>query len=383
MPMRPLRILPLFLLLPACGRGDAAGETGPPDEQPAETAPTPGRVALSPTAIAAAGIRVQAVAAAELPSASGALEIPGQVEFDSSRIAVVSPRASGRLERMTAVPGERIGSAAPVAYLSSPDYLAAQSDLVQAARRARLLEGTADAEGAGALLGAARQRLLLLGATEAEIRRLLEGAEPSLLLPVRAPMAGTILEALAQPGIAVEPGTPIFRIADLGVVHVVAQVPEGALAQVRPGMRAEISVPAYPARRFRGEVARILEQLDPETRTARVLVRVPNPERALKAGMFGTVRIEGARAVESSAARVLVVPAQAVLTDGEQRFVFVQVAPGTFEKRVVTVAAPEPGAAPSDRLVIIAGLAAGEPVVVAGAIVLRSELAKASLVDDD
>lgn len=272
-------IVAALLLLAACSPGGAGEENAPPEEETAEAAVAPGRVVLSPTALEAAGIRVEPVGAAERRAAPGALEVPGVVDFDASRIAVVSPRAAGRLERMTAVPGERVGSGAAVAYLSSPDYLTAQADLVQAARRVQLLSGTADESGARALLRAAQQRLLLLGATEAEIGRLTEGAEPSLLLPVRAPFAGTILESLAQPGVAVDPGTPIFRIADLGVLHVIAQVPEGSLSSIRSGMRAEVAVQAYPGRTFGGEVARVLEQLDPETRTARVLVRVPKPRR--------------------------------------------------------------------------------------------------------
>jgi multidrug efflux pump subunit AcrA (membrane-fusion protein) len=303
------------------------------------------------------------------------------VEFDPSRVAVVSPRAAGRLERMSAVPGERVESGEPVAWVNSPPYVAAQSDLVQAARRALLLEGTPDEEGARALLNAARQRLLLLGGTEAEIARLLEGSDPAVLLPVRASFAGTILEALTVPGIAVEAGTPIYRIADLSEVHVMAQVPERALPEVRPGMPAEVTVLAYSGRRFAGRVTRILEELEPQTRTGRVVVRVANPGHALKAGMFATVRISGENTTGS--APVLLVPAQAVLTEGGQRFVFVEVAPRTFQKRVVQVASLPAGSAPSEKVAIASGLSAGEGVVVHGAIVLRSELARGSLVDPD
>ena len=377
MRLRRRQIIAVFLLLlAACsGRRDD-------DHERSDRPPVPaGSVVLSPTAMASAEIRVETVGVAELRTAPRALEVPGQVEFDPSRVAVVSPRAAGRLERMSAVPGERVESGEPVAWVNSPPYVAAQSDLVQAARRALLLEGTPDEEGARALLNAARQRLLLLGGTEAEIARLLEGSDPAVLLPVRASFAGTILEALTVPGIAVEAGTPIYRIADLSEVHVMAQVPERALPEVRPGMPAEVTVLAYSGRRFAGRVTRILEELEPQTRTGRVVVRVANPGHALKAGMFATVRISGENTTGS--APVLLVPAQAVLTEGGQRFVFVEVAPRTFQKRVVQVASLPAGSAPSEKVAIASGLSAGEGVVVHGAIVLRSELARGSLVDPD
>jgi RND family efflux transporter MFP subunit len=381
---RPRTILAVLLLaLPACS--EARDDDDDDDaERPASLAMA-GKVVLSPTAFESAGIRVEPVRVAEAPTAAVALEVPGQVEFDPSRVAVISPRAAGRLERMTAVPGERARSGEAVAYVSSPHFVAAQSDLVQAARRAQILEGTPDEEGARALLGAARQRLLLLGGTAADVTRLLQGSEPLSLLPVRSPVAGTILEALAQPGIAVEAGTPIYRIADLGVVQVVAQVPERALAHVRTGTRAGVVVMAYPARRFDGVVTHILEELEPETRTGRVVVRVANPDHALKAGMFATVRIDeiDGTGYGPGASPALMVPARALLAEGAHRFLFVEVAPRTFERRMVQIAEAPAGAAPGDLVVVVAGLSAGERVVVHGAIVLRSELVRGSLADPD
>jgi hypothetical protein len=99
--------------------------------------------------------------------------------------------------------------------------------------------------------------------------------------------------------------------------------------------------------------------------------------------MFAMVRIAGAADGPTAPAPALMVPARAVPADGAQCFVFVEIAPRTFVKRVVRVAEPPAGAAPSDRVAIVSGLSAGERVVVQGAIVLRSELARGSLVDPD
>jgi membrane fusion protein, heavy metal efflux system len=142
-------------------------------------------------------------------------------------------------------------------------------------------------------------------------------------------------------------------------------------------------VPASPAARYHGEVVRIREEIDPETRTGRAVVRVANQGRALKAGMFATVRLITAKVAPAAPVAAITVPSAAVLSDGDTRFVFIEVAPRTFEKRVVRLAEPLPGTAPSDRVVVASGLAPGERLVVQGAFVLRSEFAKAGLKDVD
>lgn len=376
-----LLVAALALVLPGCSNPENGEETTPAGTEAPED--EGGRVTLSQSALEAAGIQEEEVAVSEVPAVMGVLEIPGQVAIDSTRIAVISPRVAGRLESTAARPGARVEPADSVAVVSSPAYLAAQSDVIQAARRAELLEGTDGADDAGAVLAATRQRLLLLGASNEDIDRLLAAGEPALLLPLRPPFTGTILESLAQPGTAVEPGTPVYRMADLRTMHVIGQVPETALARVRPGIPAEVSVPAYPDRTFAGEVAWVLEELDPETRSVGVVVEVPNPDGALKAGMFATVRLNVGPSGGTRGAAAITLPSEAVLADGAERFVFVEVAPRTFERRDVEIAEAPAGAPPADRVVIAAGLSEGERVVTQGAVVLRSELGKGSLVDDD
>jgi len=372
--------------------GDASGIAAP-------TARDSATVVLTPASEQAAGIHVEPAELASVepgPSPAGGLQVPGEVQRDPARVAVISPRAGGRVEEMPAVEGQKVAEGATVATLSSPDYLTAQGDLVQAARRARSVKGTPDEEAAASLVTAARQRLLLLGASEARVRAILEGDAPELLLPVTAPFAGTILERAAEPGVAVDPGTPLYRIADLSVMQVLAHVPESSLPLVHPGQAATVVLPSWN-RTLHGKVLLILDGLDPDTRTARVVVGVPNADGTLRSGMFTTVRIDPRYRVPPAAADSAVgkrgktgpesgavsLPSAAVLTDGPIRFVFVQVAPHTFQRRVVRVAEAPAGAAVTDRVVILAGLAPGEAVVVRGAFVLRSEAGKLGFADDD
>lgn len=409
-PLRlPVRGLPLALLLsvgacsgaPDAGTDErAAGDTAEAhadehaDEDHDEAAEA-GRVTLSEAAFATAGIEVQPVdhsAPGSRPTSD--LVVPGQVAHDPARLAVISSRVAGQLERLTVVEGDRVGAGQPVALLYSPTYLTAQSDLQQAAGRAERLAGTEDETGARAIAEAARRRLRLLGVGAGEIERLADGGEPRSFLSITAPFAGSVVESSVLAGEAVEAGQPIFRLADLSQVDVVAEVPERSLPLVRVGQRATISLAAYPDDRFAGEVERLHEELNPETRTVRAVIHANNPARRLRPGMFATVALEvPAGAVVPYAAPsagsapstgMLTIPESAVVTEGERRFVFVPVGPRSYERREVQVAslAPPGSAAPtSTRVAVRAGLTASDSVVVTGAFILKSELAKGSLGD--
>lgn len=387
--------LALLAMLAACssGSGNEAAPAGAEAAEGTETtseaagpAAAPGRVSLSEAAARTARIETEAVRSeAAAATGMGGLQIPGQVDFDPARLAVVSARTGGRIERLAAVPGSRVRAGQTVALLTSREYLTAQTDLLQAARRAELLAGTADEAGARSLLEAARRRLRLLGAGSEVIGRLERGGEPALLLAVPAPFAGSILETLAPAGSAVEAGTPIFRIADLSTVLIAADVPERALPSVWTGERAVVRLAAYPDRTFAGRVERLGDTVDPETRTVDAFIRVPNPDRALRPGMFATVGIDVPENGQAEAGSVLTVPASAIVTEGAARYAFVEIGPRTYERRAVEIgsAAVAGGGPAGSRAVVTSGLRAGERVVSRGAFTLKSELAKASLVDDD
>ncbi|HET7321829.1 MAG TPA: efflux RND transporter periplasmic adaptor subunit [Longimicrobiaceae bacterium] len=334
-----------------------------------------GRVTLTGAGYRTAGIEVAEVRGeAGAPVASG-IEVPGRVEFAPQRVALISPRTSGRIERLTVVEGNRVGAGQPVAYVLNPAFLTAQNDLLQAARRAELLAGTQDEEGARALASAAHRRLQLLGAPSSVIERLQSGGEPLDLLPIVAPFAGSIIEAHALTGAAVEPGSSIYKIADLSVVDVVADVPEQALPHLEIGQSATVRLAAYPERTFTGRIDRLHDELNPETRTVAAIIHVSNSERMLRPGMFAAVSLQVPIGAGGSApGPVLTIPASALVTDGSTQYVFVEVGLRTFEQREVEVTPVGEG-----RVAVRSGLAAGERVVTNGAFALKSEMGKASL----
>jgi len=391
-----------FLLTSACTATDRASTTDSTSgratssshEEDAEGAHQKNRVTLTAAAFDAASIRVDTVAAQAPGTTPESLEVPGQVELDPLRVAAVSARISGRIEEIRAVEGEVVRAGQEVASLFTPTFLTAQADVALAVRRAQTLAGTDDADGASALVDAARRRLRLMGASNDDLRRAASGEEPRAVLALRAPQSGSIMKAHVVAGTAVEAGTPVFTIADLSVIDVVAEIPERALPLVQVGQRATVRIAAYPALRFSGEVERLRDALNPETRTVQAVIHVPNQQRRLRPGMFATVNLSVSAAdalalaapADASAARpMLMIPESALVTDGEQRFVFVEVSPRTYERREVRVASITPAGSALPRamsVVVLEGLTVGERVVSRGAFVLKSELAKASLGDD-
>lgn len=389
--MTPMRIDHLLtvtlLVLAACG-----GSADEPGESPTVTdamAPADSQVTLTAEAIANAGIATDSVRFEGVGSAATArvLEVPGHVELDPRRVAVVSARVEGRLEQLRAVEGDQVAAGDEVASIYSAAFITAQSDLRLASRRAALLDATADAAGGRALAEAAAQRLLLMGASESAVAALRADGAPSTLLALRAPITGSVLEAHSVAGRSVAIGEPILTVADLTELDVVAEIPEVSLPMVRVGQRASITVAAYPETRFVGTVERLRDVLDAETRTVRAVLHVPNAARVLRPGMYATVRLavsEPAR--RGTTSRALLIPESALVLDGTETIVFVEVGERTFVRRVVQVEALAPVGSlrPAGKDVLVrTGLRAGDKVVVRGAFVLKSELKKAAFTEDE
>lgn len=375
---RTTYLLTMLLFSGACSDKPAPDNHEGEEEAHADS----GRVTLSEAAYTTAGIEVEPALGEESAQAAGGLEVPGDVEFDVRRVAILSPRVAGRIERLLVVTGDRVRAGQPVAFLYTPAYITAQSEYLQARRRAALLANTSDAPGARALAEAAASRLNQLGASRNDIERLAASGVVQQHLTLSAPFAGSIIESSALAGAAVEAGAPLFKLADLSFVDVIAAVPERSIPLVRTGGKASVRIAAYPHMTFAGEVERIQEQLDESTRTIAAIIHVRNVNQTLKPGMFATVRLELPTGSATASTLVVTIPESAIVTEGDRRFVFIEVAPRTFERREVDVASLEaPGAAQplSNRVIARSGLRPGERVVVRGAFTLKSELGKGAL----
>jgi len=349
--------------------------------RPDEPAPAPGATAaVEAAAPSSVTLTAQAVAAADLKTVSVTSRLverritaAGELEWNPRRVVHLTARTPGRLERVTAVRGDRVREGQLLAEIYSPDYLALQAEYIQAVARARRQAGNAAEEGpARAVLAGARERLSLLGVDDAEFKAIEASGQPLPLLHVHAPIAGTVVQCDIVTGDAVELGTSLFRLADPKVLWAGLHIQEKDLGALKPGAEVALKTQAYPGQEFRGRLALIGDAVDPSTRTVEGRVEIANPELRLKSGMYveATVRPGGER-------RALTVPEESVQDDEGRPIVFVKTGDRTFTRRPVQLGERFDGV-----VEVVQGVADGEIVVTSGSFLLKSELRKAAFGED-
>jgi Cu(I)/Ag(I) efflux system membrane fusion protein len=299
----------------------------------------------------------------------------GTVTYDETRIADVSPKIEGWIERLYIdFTGAPVRRGQPLLTLYSPMLVSAQEELILARR---LFDETAAepesraAERARQLLEATRRRLAYWDIPAGEIRRIEETGTPTKTLTLMSPASGIVVEKSVFEGGRIGPGMTLYRIADLSTVWVDGEVFEKDLGLVREGQPARVTVQAYPGETFRGSVAYVYPTVTVEARTGRVRVELANPGLRLKPGMYAEVELE----IPSGGPR-LVVPRGAVHATGERSWVFLQTSEGTLLAREVTT-----GLVAGGDIEILAGLEEGDSVVASANFLIDAESSMGSAID--
>jgi len=309
------------------------------------------------------GVRL---AAAMRETMAGVVRTTGGVRYDETRQSDVNVKLDGWIRDLFVdYTGQFVQKGQPLFALYSPDLLVAQNEYLLALKtRDQIKDSTiADArEYASRVVEAARQRLVLWDIQSDDIAAIEEARTPREAMTFRSPVSGYVLEKPVVRGMHITAGQPLYRIADLSVVWVEADVYESEIAQVRVGQRATVTLDAYPGESFDGRAIYIYPFVQENTRTVKVRFQLANPRTRLKPGMFANVEIERAHAI------VLTVPSNAVLDSGAQQIVFVSRGDGIFTPRPVKV-----GRHLSDRIEIVDGLAEGEEVATGATFFLDSE----------
>jgi cobalt-zinc-cadmium efflux system membrane fusion protein len=382
--MTPVRAWILVALLPlsACG-----GRAATPDETPPALPTVSGDIVTIPPGssmlqqLKRAPVAVRALPVDEVVAA-------GKIEANPNRISKIFLPVAGRVVDVPVKSGDSVQKGQPLLTLASPDadaaistFLAAEAGVSQA--QAGLGKAQADDERAADLFAhnaIARKEVLTADNALAQAKAALDQAQASReqavrrlavlgLTPgsfdqrvvVRAPLTGKVLELSIVPGeYRSDTSAAVMTIADLASVLVTAQVPESDIRFVKVGERVEITLVAYPGETFEGRVSRIADTVDPQTRTVKVQAELENRGERFRPEMYGSIRHI------ASLADTPVVPAGAVAQADGRSIVFVEVAPGRFERRRVEIGKPAGDVVPVTR-----GLRAGDTVVVDGVMLLK------------
>ncbi len=290
---------------------------------------------------------------AERRAVSRLVRVPGTLQLDERRIAVVALRSDAFIEKVADVTtGDRVTKGQTLFRLYSPEITAAGAQFLTDLK----IGGPSDT------VGGARQRLLNLGVPQEAIAAMARTRKVPLAMPWRAPQDGVVLERNAIDGMKAAAGDVLFRLADISTLWVLADVPEFDLAAIQPGAPVTIRVRSLPDATFAGHVALIYPQVS-EARTTRVRIELPNPKGVLLLNMYAEVEIG-----TGDANPVVAVPNSAVIDTGTRQVVILDQGEGRFQPREVTIG--QRGEAFTE---IRDGIADGEQVVVAANFLIDAE----------
>ncbi|HET8720847.1 MAG TPA: efflux RND transporter periplasmic adaptor subunit [Nitrospira sp.] len=385
-----LPLLALAGLLCMMGCNSAAEESAPAkaEGKPHQT----GLVTLTPEEIRSGAIVVEPVVRGEFKLHR---DFPATVVPDHHATADITALVRGRVIDVYADLGQQVKAGDLLAMLNSSELGMAQSSYLKAVAKLYVAErayeratmllrekviGLAEAQRRqGEMLSLraekreAEDRLRLLGMSDELIGKLHRDQKIASYVPITAPFDGRVIARNLTKGEVVEVTEKLFTVADLSEVWVLANIPEKDITFIRAEAATdksgveqlvEVLLTAYPGEVFHGKITYVGDVLDVATRTMNLRLELPNPHRKLKPEMYATIRVHSL-----PEHGVLMVPESAVQRERDRRFVFVQRDAHTFEARDVTL-----GEGNGELIKVLDGLQEGEPVVVKGAYVLKSEL---------
>jgi cobalt-zinc-cadmium efflux system membrane fusion protein len=313
----------------------------------------------------------------------------GNIDYDEDRAVQVFTPYQGRIIEAGPKLGDEVQTGQVMFTIESPDLIQAESTLIAAAgvldltsralRRARELfakqalaqkdleQAVSDQQTAEGALKAARDAVRIFGKTDDDMDRMIAQRRVDRELIVPAPISGRVTARNAQPGLFVQPGNPPapYTVADLSTVWMVANVNEIDAASFRIGQKLAVSIMAFPARTFDGQISRIAIGVDPNIHRLLVRSEIADPNRELRPGMFANFTIQIGEPVKSVA-----VPLDGVVREGDGTMtVWVTTDKHRFTQRTVTLGLQKDG---YDQ--IVDGLKAGELIATKGAVFLSNML---------
>jgi len=311
------------------------------------------------------------------------LRLTGSVTYNAFKTTPVFTAIGGPVHELLVSPGETVHVGQPLLTVNSPDYSVARSAYIKAREAEQLADKIYNRDQDLFTHGAIAESDLQIAevafaqakadkvASEDALRALGLNDPEALIknppkmtsqIPVRAPVAGEVVERLVGPGQLLQGGaTQCFTISDMSNVWVLVNVYQSDLGFVHIGDSVDVTTDSYPDI-FHGKISFIAPALDPATRTLQARIATANPGKKLKKDMYVAATVQ-AGAIRDA----LTVPDASVLRDTEnQPFVYVQTAANQFARRLVTL-----GDSHGGRTQIATGLKEGEQVVGDGGLFLQ------------
>ena len=323
-----------------------------------------GSVQIDPVTIQNIGVKTMMVEKQPLKRTVRAV---GRVDYDETRIMDVNSKIAGWVEQLYVdYTGQWVEKGQPLLALYSPELVAAQEEYLTALDYAeRMRDGAVRevSQSADDLLAAARQRLLYWDISVEQIAELEKTRQVGRTMPILAPRSGIVTHKDVLEGAYIRSGQHLYRIADLSVVWIYADVYEYEMPWISKGQRAEVSLSYLPGEQFGGKVDYIFPFMNEKTRTVQVRMIFDNADGALKPDMYADVVIRPELGREG-----IVIPVQTVIHSGTRRVVVMAHGDGRFEPREIHT-----GVETEDGYEVLRGLNPGEEIVTAAQFLIDSE----------
>ncbi len=201
----------------------------------------------------------------------------GKVSYDETRLKTITARFPARIDRLFVnATGIDVHQGDHLARVYSQDLLATQTDLISSMKFSDRRDAT---------IGP-RERLRQWGFTKQDIEAIAQSQTVQEFLEINAPIGGTVIQKSVMEGDHVKMGAPLFQIADLTHVWITLDVYESDLPWIHYGQTLIVSAEGNPGETFEGKVSLVYPEIDTRTRTAKIRVSIPNPNRGLMPGQF-------------------------------------------------------------------------------------------------
>lgn len=346
------------------------------------------RVQLTPYRIVLAGVRTQPVTHVALTKE---ITTVGSVEFDERELKHVAARVKGRIEKLLVnQTGQMVHKGDELAVLYSPDMVVTAQNLLDARRsNNQIMEKIA------------RERLELWGVAPEEIEKILREGLTSNRITIRSPINGHVLRKYPKEGQYVEEGSPLYDVANLERVWILAQMYEDDLGFFIPTNHQETpektsqnrwlataTTRAYPGEKFQGNLSFVYPHVDLESRTLSVRLEMANPGNRLRPGMSTQVRLETSASELAAIKRpdgkplypflrqndkVLAVLEDSVIDSGSSKVVYKQESPGVYLGVTVELGPRMKLPDGQPAYPVYAGLKESDEVVIQGAFLVDAE----------
>jgi cobalt-zinc-cadmium efflux system membrane fusion protein len=366
----------LVVLATGCSR--LTSQTSPPQPEPQKVS--------NPLEITADNNLMQRLKVGEPAWANvgASLTVAARLEVDETRLTRVGSPVMGRITSLSMREGQTVHRGDLLALLNSTGLSDAQLEFLkslsqrqvmqQAMERASVLlkadvigsaelqRREAELAQANAAMDASRDQLALLGMSAEAIEDLEKTRNINSVSRIVAAMDGTVMERKATQGQVIQPADTVCVIADLSSLWVVADVPEANAGRLAVGQAVDAEIMALAGLKIVGKISFVGASVNPETRTVRARMELPNPLGQFKPSMLATMTLK------DQTERQQLVPMSAVVRDDDSENLFVQLDSDTFVLRKVKL-----GNEFASGRVLLDGVRAGEKIVLDGAFHLNNE----------